>query len=136
MRLTEDGFAIVREVIDAPTKDGVPHVLPPMAILEAMLAVRIHLDDCDAANGPVRVIPGSHRGGRLDDRAIEDWKARGPELVCELPRGGALLMRPLLLHASAKAATPRRRRVIHIEYAAAELPHPLAWAFRVPAALH
>ncbi|MET0554472.1 MAG: phytanoyl-CoA dioxygenase, partial [Vicinamibacteria bacterium] len=33
-------------------------------------------------------------------------------------RGDVLLMRPLLLHASSKAATDAPRRVLHVEYAA------------------
>ena len=46
-------------------KDGVRHVQPPASILERMLTVRLRLDVCDAANGPLRVIPGSHKSGRL-----------------------------------------------------------------------
>jgi hypothetical protein len=44
-----------------------------------------------------------------------------------VPRGGVLLMRPLLLHASQKATRPARRRVIHLEYAACDLPSGLDW---------
>lgn len=117
-------------------KDGVPHVLPPPRVLEQMLAVRVHLDDCSAANGPVRVIPGSHRFGRLADRRIEELRESVAEVVCEVARGGALLMRPLLLHASWKAEQPGHRRVVHIEYAAGDLPGGIEWAFRIPAALH
>jgi hypothetical protein len=36
-------------------------------------------------------------------------------------------MRPLLLHASSPAASPRHRRVVHLEYAAADLAGGLAW---------
>lgn len=46
-------------------KAGVPHVQPPVAVLERMLAVRLHLDNCGEENGPVRVVPGSHRARRL-----------------------------------------------------------------------
>ena len=39
-----------------------------------------------------------------------------------VPAGGALLMRPLLVHSSGKAsAGARRRRVLHIEYAESTL---------------
>ena len=41
-------------------KEGLHHVQPPTEILENMLAVRIHLDECSEDNGPVRVVPGSH----------------------------------------------------------------------------
>ena len=40
-------------------------------------------------------------------------------------------MCPALLHASARAAAPSHRRVIHIEYAAADPPGGLRWADRV-----
>jgi hypothetical protein len=108
-------------------KAGVTHVQPPAEILERMLAVRLHLDASDEANAPLRVIPGSHRRGRLD----ADDVARAPEdstiVSCLVPRGGALLMRPLLLHASSAARVPLHRRVLHLEFAAGELPAGLEW---------
>lgn len=38
-------------------------VQPPLAFLENIFTVRIHLDDTDEHNGALRVIPGSHRKG-------------------------------------------------------------------------
>jgi len=38
-----------------------------------------------------------------------------------------ILMRPLLLHASSAATEPRRRRVVHLEYAAGPLPGGVEW---------
>ena len=108
-------------------KAGVVHVQPPAAVLEGMLTLRLHLDDCDETNGALRVLPGSHRAGRLGAEEIERWR-RGPSPVtCRVPRGGALLMRPLLLHSSAAPRGPRRRRVVHLEFAAAPLPGGLRW---------
>jgi ectoine hydroxylase-related dioxygenase (phytanoyl-CoA dioxygenase family) len=107
-------------------KAGVPHVRPPVAVLEQMLAVRLHLDPCGEANGPLRVIPGSHRAGLLTAAAIERWTAEHRQIACLVPAGGAVMMRPLLLHASSKA-TAARRRVLHFEFAATELPTPLEW---------
>ena len=46
-------------------KAGVWYVRPPAAVLDRMLAVRIHLDDCGESNGALRVFPGSHCSGRL-----------------------------------------------------------------------
>ena len=46
-------------------KAGVCHVQPPVSILEDILSVRIHFDDCDESNGALRVLPGTHRLGRL-----------------------------------------------------------------------
>lgn len=129
----QDLSIAVRERREAPgfgpwsEKAGVTHVQPPAALLERMLTVRLHLDDCDPDNGPLRVLPGSHRAGRLNAAAIQDWRTRVPEVVCPVPRGGVLLMRPLLLHASSDARAPGHRRVIHIEYAAEGLPGGLAW---------
>jgi hypothetical protein len=108
-------------------KDGVPHVQPPAAVLEQMLTLRLHLDDCFNDNGPVRVVPGSHRLGILAPEEIAAARSSSAEVTTALPAGGVLLMRPLLLHASSPAASPKHRRVIHIEYANVELPPPLQW---------
>ncbi len=108
-------------------KAGIPHVQPPPSVLEQMLTVRVHLDPCDSANGPVRVLPGSHREGRLSPGAVDAWKAKVMQIETPCPSGGLLLMRPLLLHASSPAERPTHRRVIHLEYAADSLPHGLEW---------
>lgn len=108
-------------------KGGIPHVQPPVTLLAQMIAVRLHLDDSDASNGALRVIPGSHRDGRLGPEQIAHLRAATAEVVCEAAAGDALLMRPLLLHASGKSASNRRRRVLHIEDSSAELPDGLEW---------
>ncbi len=113
-------------------KAGVPHVEPPVQMLEQMLAARIHLDDCGPDNGPLRVIPGSHRVGRLNDVELLRH-SRKPVATCTGARGDVVLMRPLLVHASSAATAPVHRRVIHIEYAACELPGGLEWHDRVSA---
>lgn len=109
------------------TKQGVVHVQPPTELLERMLTVRIHLDAVDETNGALRVLPGTHGRGRLDVAEIEQLRREIPAVCCTAAAGDALLMRPLLLHASSKATTPRRRRVLHIEYADFDLPAGLAW---------
>ena len=108
-------------------KEGVPHVQPPVKFLEQMLTVRLHLDDADATNGALRVLPGSHRLGRLSAEQVQRQRAEGEEVLCSVRAGGALLMRPLLLHASGRSTSERRRRVLHIEYAAFDLPRELFW---------
>jgi ectoine hydroxylase-related dioxygenase (phytanoyl-CoA dioxygenase family) len=107
-------------------KAGIAHVQPPIAILEQLLTVRLHLDAADATNGALNVLPGSHRSGRLSGEEIQAWRSR-EAVCCVADRGDLLLMRPLLLHASATASHPSHRRVIHIEYAAIDLPSPLEW---------
>ncbi len=108
-------------------KDGVPHVQPPIELLERMLTVRLHLDDADEDTGALRVLPGSHRTGRLSSADIHALRERGPEVVCSVAAGDALLMRPLLLHASSRSRLPRHRRVLHIEFAGFALPAGLQW---------
>src|SRR4051794_39725386 len=113
-------------------KAGIWQVQPPAQVLANMMAVRVHLDDCGPDSGPLRVLPGSHRCGWLDDQ-LDEWKQRVPEVICSVQRGGVVTMCPLLLHASAKSTAPGHRRVIHIEYASEELPEGLEWKNRVGA---
>jgi ectoine hydroxylase-related dioxygenase (phytanoyl-CoA dioxygenase family) len=108
-------------------KDGAMHVHPPNEILAGMLTLRVHLDDCEAGNGALKVIAGSHRDGKLSAEEIGQWIRTHRETVCEIPKGGALLMRPLLLHSSSPADAPSHRRVLHIEYATQKLPNGLRW---------
>lgn len=100
-------------------KDGIDYARPPTMILEGLLAVRLHLDDCDENNGPLRVITGSHRNGILSTAEIAARTAQAEPLVCVAQEGVALLMRPMLLHASSKALEPKHRRVLHFVYAPA-----------------
>ncbi|MEQ8667801.1 MAG: phytanoyl-CoA dioxygenase family protein [Pirellulales bacterium] len=111
-------------------KSGVWQVQPPAEILANMVAVRVHLDHCGSDNGPLRVLPGSHRSGWLDDD-LDRWKTEVSEVVCSVRYGGVVSMCPLTLHASAASAVVSHRRVIHIEYAAEELPGELEWNNRV-----
>lgn len=92
-----------------------------------MLTLRLHLDDADESNGALRVLPGSQAHGRLSAAEIRKWRAAGPETLCLVPAGGVLLMRPLLLHASGRSAMAGHRRVLHLEYAAFNLPDGLQW---------
>ena len=107
--------------------EGIVHVQPPAEVLEQVLAIRVHLDDAGPDNGALRVLPGTHRSGRLGEAEIERLRAEVPEVVCGVRAGGALLMRPLLLHASSPCLHPAHRRVLHIEYSARPLPGGLAW---------
>lgn len=129
----QDTTIAVAERIETPgfsgwsIKDGVHHVHPPARILERMVALRVQIDDCDPDSGPLRVLPGSHRHGKLESDEIERWKQMVAEVGCHVNSGGVLLMRPLLLHASSLARSPSHRRVIHIEYACEALTEGLRW---------
>lgn len=129
----QDRAIAVREKRDAPgfvgwsIKEGVTHVLPPAFVLEEMLAVRIHLDDCGLDNGPLRVSPGTHRHGLIEKSQMRRQVEDHGETVCPCQVGDVLIMRPLLLHASSASVAPCHRRVVHIEYAACDLPFGLEW---------
>ena len=106
-------------------KQGMPHVQPPAALLEHLLTVRLHLDDADEQNGALWVVPGSHLRGRLP--AADASAAAAGARLCAVQAGDAMLMRPLILHASRKSVSARPRRVVHLEFAATPLPAPLSW---------
>ncbi|MFL6428904.1 MAG: phytanoyl-CoA dioxygenase family protein [Acidobacteriaceae bacterium] len=108
-------------------KADVVHVQPPAAVLEGMLSLRLHLDSCTEENGALRVLPHSHRNGRISETDISGLLRATPATVCEIAAGGALLMRPLLLHASSASRRPTHRRVIHIDYSRVALPGGLCW---------
>jgi hypothetical protein len=96
------------------TKAGVPHVVAPADLLSRMLTARIHLDDMNAENGPLRVLLGSHHYYHQG----EDEAREAVSVHCRA--GDVLLMRPLLTHASGhtKVGGGLHRRVVHLECAA------------------
>ena len=130
----QDLSIAVRERADVPdfgpwsVKAGVQHVQPPADVLQSMLTVRLHLDPCPTENGALRVLPGSHRSARLSMAEAEELKQTHEPVTCEVGIGGAVVMRPLLLHSSHRAEESARRRVIHLEFAAGPLPDPLQWS--------
>jgi ectoine hydroxylase-related dioxygenase (phytanoyl-CoA dioxygenase family) len=120
------------EQFTKPTvKAGVPHVVAPQEVLDRMLTVRIHLDDVTAENGPLRVIPGSHRAYHQKDDPPRE------AVAVHCAAGDALLMRPLVTHASghSKPDGGLHRRIVHLECAAdAVLAEGLCWMWFVPIA--
>lgn len=122
----------VKEKIDNPgfgpwtVKQNQFAVQPPLNILEDNFTIRIHLDDTDENNGALKVITGSHLKGiyrpETVDRTVEQ------EVCCLVKKGGIMIMRPLLLHASSRTKNEERRRVIHIEFSRRELPEGMEWA--------
>jgi ectoine hydroxylase-related dioxygenase (phytanoyl-CoA dioxygenase family) len=128
----QDVTIAVKNRLDLPDyhpwslKGAIHHVQPPVAVLEQMLTVRIHLDRTDESNGALKVIPGSQCDGKLNDLEIDRFKQNN-SIICTCESGGILLMRPLLLHASSAAIAPSHRRVIHLDYASCDLPNGLEW---------
>ena len=98
-------------------KDGVTYAHAPASALEQVLAVRIHLDDSNLSNGPLRILPETHLQGVLSDPEIHELSGAGKSVDCPVSKGGIVLMRPLVVHASSKSTSDEPRRVIHIEYA-------------------
>ena len=101
-------------------------VQPPQEILAQNFTIRIHLDETTSENGALKVISNSHTKGvfRLEDK---NWDQER-EVICEVKKGGIMIMRPLLLHASDRTANHKKRRVIHIEFSKHELPQGLQWS--------
>ena len=106
-------------------KKGQYGVEPPLHILENCTTIRIHLDDTSLQNGALRVIPKSHTKGilRTDQK---NWDTT-TEHICDVKEGGAMLMKPLTLHASNRTTNGKQRRVIHLEFCNQMLDKPLKW---------
>ena len=98
-------------------KDGVNYAHAPSHVLERVLAVRVHLDESSLENGPLRLLPGTHKTGVLTDDEVHARVLSVRPAECVVPKGGVLLMRPLLVHSSSKSVSNTPRRVLHIEYA-------------------
>ena len=108
-------------------KDGITHVQPPDLVLERMVALRIHLDTTDESNGALLVSPGSHKMGRIPAKDAASVANKLGRHTCAAAAGDAILMRPLILHASHKSKSQEPRRIIHLEFAGTELAAPLEW---------
>lgn len=102
------------------TKEGILYAHAPAYVLSQVLALRIHLDDSTADSGPLKVLPGTHSLGVLDDDRIHQLSEHIAAVECVVPRGGVVAMRPLLVHASSKSRSAIPRRVLRIEYAASD----------------
>jgi Phytanoyl-CoA dioxygenase (PhyH) len=101
-------------------------VQPAVQYLENMVTIRIHLDDCTQQNGALRVITKSHSTIQAIQNLPNDFFEK--EQICEVAKGGALIMKPLIWHSSKRTENQQKRRVIHLEFSNLELPEPLIWA--------
>jgi len=109
-------------------KAGITHVQPPANVLEEVLALRLHLDATNEESGALKVIPGSHKRGRLSADDIQKIRRETEPVVCSVERGDVLAMRPLLLHSSSVSSNASHRRVIHFEFCSVDLPGGLEWS--------
>lgn len=105
-------------------KAGIPHLIASDDILRSMLTLRVHLDEVTDENGPLRVIPKSHRSSECEG----DGTSQACDILAQ--RGEILAMRPLITHGSgpSKEGTKRHRRILHLEFSAVEnLPDGYQW---------
>lgn len=125
LSISVDKKADVKDYQNWTFKKGQYGVQPPIKILQDTVTLRIHLDKTDQDNGALKVIPKSHLKGivRVDSA---EWNSE-VEHICEVEKGGAMLMKPLTLHASNRTTNGKKRRVIHLEFNHHKLPEPLKW---------
>ncbi|WP_342657301.1 phytanoyl-CoA dioxygenase family protein [Sphingomonas sp. NY01] len=129
----QDRTIVVKERVNTDgygpwtVKSGLIQVEPPFEILERMVTLRVHLDPVDETNAPLRIVPGSHRLGRLPEAEIERVVATFGERLCLAERGDVWLYATSIIHASLAANPPRRRRVLQVDFSADASPGPLAW---------
>jgi hypothetical protein len=98
-------------------KEGVHYARAPREALEQVLALRVHLDGSQSANGPLGVIPETHYDGVLSDSEFQKRASTSQGVERTVAGGGVIAVRPLIIHASSKAENDSPRRVLHIEYA-------------------
>ncbi|MEA3008795.1 MAG: hypothetical protein QOJ91_487 [Sphingomonadales bacterium] len=129
----QDRTIPVRERREVPgfdrwtVKSSIPHCVPPFAILERSLTLRIHLDAAGEANAPLLVAPGSHRLGPVAEADIAAALSRLGAKACLAEAGDVWAYATPILHASGRARAPGRRRVLQLLYSAEDLPGGLEW---------
>jgi len=99
-------------------KDGYYQVRPPIEVLENIITIRIHLDNCTTKNGALNIVPKSHKIGFID---MTKYKIDQTKVI-EIEEGDILKLNPLLLHASGYNTSSKKRRVIHLEFSNLNLP--------------
>jgi hypothetical protein len=109
------------------TKAGILHVEPPFALIERMITLRAHLEDCGEDNAPLLVVPGSHRLGRLPANEVASLAERIGLRVRLAKAGDVWLNATAIVHASKASVRPTRRRVLQIDFSADRLPGAIEW---------
>jgi len=81
------------------------------------------LDDFTPDNGPIRVVPGSHRWGRLPQDALADPRAPHPHEVFITGKAGTVVvMNAHAWHAGTANQTARPRTAMHAFYCRRDKP--------------
>lgn len=108
-------------------KEGGWQAEAPIALLATMRNCRIFIDRATMEDGPLEVLSGSHRRGRIEQAEIPTIHGNWQPLIGEV--GDAVVLSPLLLHRSRRAAEPSGRRVLQLEL----IPADIAAALRLDA---
>jgi len=129
----QDRAIAVAERRDAPgfgpwsVKDGHAHVAPPVEVLDRMVTVRVHIDDCGLENAPLLAALGTHKLGRVAASQAEAVAMEHEVLTCTARAGDVWVYATPILHASEPSRSSVHRRVLQIDYAACNLPFGLRW---------
>ena len=129
----QDRTIPVRERREVPgfgqwtVKAGIPHCVPPFPYLERSLTLRVHLDPAREDNAPLLVAPGSHRLGPVAEAGIAEAVERLGTRACLAEAGDVWACRTPILHASERARSANRRRVLQLLYSSDPLPAGLEW---------
>lgn len=107
-------------------KHGIQHVEPPFDVIEAMVTLRVHLDDVPHDNAPLRIVRGSHRLGRIAESDLDTIVAQGMIGECLASAGDIWAYSTPIAHAS-HAARGHHRRVLQIDWSDRSLPGMLEW---------
>jgi Phytanoyl-CoA dioxygenase (PhyH) len=121
-RIDIDGY------VNWTKKSGRQHVEPPVNVLQKMITLRLHLDNCGHDNGPLSVLSGHYKSGRLNQQELANLISSSTPETITAKKGDVLAMAPLTPHTSSPAITPKHRRVVHLEYSAYDLPAGLQYA--------
>lgn len=129
----QDRTLAVEEKVETPgfgpwsKKHGIIHVEPPFDIINDMITLRAHLDPCGEDNAPLLIAPGSHRLGRIPASEVAGIARKLGTVPCLAGSGAIWIYSTAIAHASEKAVTVNRRRVLQVDYANEALPGTLRW---------
>jgi len=73
-------------------KAGMTYAHAPASALSRIIALRVHIDDSRADNGPLRVLPGTHTFGVLSNAEIGRVARDIEPVECTAPIGGIVAM--------------------------------------------
>jgi len=108
-------------------KRGLLHVAPPFEVLARMVTLRVHLDPVPESNAPLLIAPGSHRLGRIPESELTSVVERCGIAVCVADAGDIWLYSTPIVHCSEAASDPAHRRVLQVDFSAADPPGGLKW---------